>query len=142
MKQREHRGFTLVEVMIVVAVVAILASLALPSFQRQMRQSRHTEAHATLTRTAHLLERCFSRFGAYNNAGCQVGALLGGGGVIPSALPAANAWYQITGAINANTFTLTAAPLGAQTADAACQTLTLNQAGQKGQTPGTLDDYW
>lgn len=42
------KGFTLIEIMIVVAIVAILAAIALPSFQTYMMESRRSEAKAML----------------------------------------------------------------------------------------------
>lgn len=44
MHNRGAAGFTLIEIMIVVAIVAILAVIALPSFADQMRKSRRAEA--------------------------------------------------------------------------------------------------
>ena len=42
---REHAsGFTLIEVMIVVAIVAIIATIALPSYQDSVRKSRRADA--------------------------------------------------------------------------------------------------
>ena len=43
------RGFTLIEVMIVLVVVAILAAIALPSYRDQLRKSARAEAQAFLT---------------------------------------------------------------------------------------------
>src|SRR5882724_9298948 len=51
------RGFTLIELMIVVAVVAILAVVALPAYQDSMRKSRRADAIAALTRLQLLQER-------------------------------------------------------------------------------------
>lgn len=45
---RKHRGFTLLELMIVVVVVAILASFAIPSYLSQVRKSRRSDATSTL----------------------------------------------------------------------------------------------
>ena len=44
MARKSTSGFTLIELMIVVAVVAILAAIALPSFADQMRKARRAEA--------------------------------------------------------------------------------------------------
>ena len=45
-----ERGFTLIEVMIVVAIVAILATIALPSYQESVRKSRRADAVLALQR--------------------------------------------------------------------------------------------
>ena len=42
------RGFTLIELMIVVAVVAILASVAYPSYVSQVRKGRRADAETVL----------------------------------------------------------------------------------------------
>lgn len=56
----KSRGFTLIELMIVVAVVAILAAIALPSYQEQIRKSRRAQARADLAEIVQGLERSFT----------------------------------------------------------------------------------
>ncbi len=51
------RGFTLIELMIVVAVVAILAAIAFPAFTEQMRKSRRAEARSGMSQIQLLQER-------------------------------------------------------------------------------------
>ena len=42
--RRRERGFTVVELMVVVAIVAIIAAIALPSYQQSVRKSRRADA--------------------------------------------------------------------------------------------------
>ena len=127
MRRRTQHGVTLIELLTVMAVVAILAALAMPSYRQYMIRTKRTSAKTALTQTAQLLERCFTRLNAYDNAGCAV--------VLPFTTP--DGIYQITGALTPTTYTLTATPQGRQTADTQCAALTLDQAGQEG-TSGTL----
>lgn len=131
------RGFTLIELMIVVAVVAILAAIAYPSYQDQVRKSRRAQAKADLVEYAGLAER----FHTTNNT--YVGFTLPRT-VSPREAGAA-VHYNLTPAgafTNANTFTLTATPAGGQSADR-CGTLSLNQAGVKTETgSAALSECW
>ena len=49
MKIKLHRGFTLIEVMIVVAIVAILATVALPAYTDYLRRGQIPEAFTYLS---------------------------------------------------------------------------------------------
>lgn len=139
---KRSRGFTLIELMIVVAIVAILASIAYPSYQEQVRKSRRAEAQAVLLEASQFMERFFTVNSRYHET-------TGGDDV---ALPAAlthspkdggTARYNIVlSAVNATTFTLQATPTP-NGSDPGCGVLTLNQAGVK-TASGTLgtDSCW
>lgn len=58
-------GFTLIELMVVVAIVAILGSLAYPSFVEQIRKSRRSDAVAAITGVRHAQERFRANNPAY-----------------------------------------------------------------------------
>ncbi len=62
------RGFSLIELMIVVAIVAILASVAYPAYQDHMRKTRRADAQTGLLELAQFLERFYTTNGRYTNA--------------------------------------------------------------------------
>ncbi|MCP4091353.1 MAG: prepilin-type N-terminal cleavage/methylation domain-containing protein, partial [Gammaproteobacteria bacterium] len=53
----KSRGFTLIELMIVVAIVGILAAIAYPSYQEQVRKSRRADANGALLGLANAMQR-------------------------------------------------------------------------------------
>lgn len=128
----QERGFTLLELLITVAIVAILASIALPAYNSFAERARRTEGKTALLQAAQGLERCFTRFGTYNNASCDTANALGGG------FNSESNYYTITGNVQATTYALLATGLGAQAGDTDCGNFGLNELGQKTFT-GTSD---
>ena len=57
----KQRGFTLMELMIVVAIVGIVASIAIPSYQESVRKSRRAAARAQLLEVAQYMQRFYSQ---------------------------------------------------------------------------------
>jgi len=116
--QRRRAGFSLIELMIVVAVLGILASIAWPSYVEHVRTSRRAEAKSALQAAA----QCMERFNTSNQT------FVGGEARCP--LPP-NDFYNLNYAnIARNTFTVTAQPTGGQSSDP-CGLLGVNQAGAK-----------
>jgi len=133
MTRRAHLGFTLIEVMIVVAIVAILAAVAYPSYQDSVRRAARGDAQSDLMEIAQNAERFFTQQNQY--AATRAG--------VPYALPfnqsprGAGARYNINIAFpTPQTFVLQAVPTPVQAADA-CGTLTINQLGVTGPAVGT-----
>jgi prepilin-type N-terminal cleavage/methylation domain-containing protein len=56
------RGFTLIELMIVVAIIGVLAAVAIPSFRNYQLSSKRTEAYANLSALAKAQKSYFAEF--------------------------------------------------------------------------------
>jgi type IV pilus assembly protein PilE len=125
------KGFTLIELMIVVTVVAILAMLALPSYTRQVQKSRRAQGKADLTELAQQLEREFTVNRSY--AGYALGF------TTSPRDPGALVGYNLTGAITQPAYVLTATAVGPQATDL-CGNLTLSNTGVKQHSAGTDAD--
>lgn len=127
--RRRHSGFTLIELMIVVAIVAILAAIAYPSYTRYVEQARRADGKAALLDAAQRLERCHTQTNAYDDEDCTFAAVSPDG------------FYAIAATVQQPmTFTLTATPQGAQ-ANSPCGTYTLDSDGTRG-SGGDNDRCW
>jgi type IV pilus assembly protein PilE len=132
MKNRQ-RGVTLMELLTVVTVLGILTSVSVPTYRDYVIRAQRTEAKSALMAQAGALERCFTRFNAYNDDDCPAFDEL------PRTLAEGRYRLQFDGTETAGTFTLEAVPLGGQAEDTDCQTLTLDQRGNRGVTDGATD---
>lgn len=131
-----QRGFTLIELMIVVAVVAILASIALPSYNEAMRKSRRAQAKADMVEYAQIAERHFTVQGSYVGFDARPDVRT------VSPREGGTVRYRFNYAVTPTTFTITATPQGGQASDR-CGTLTINQAQQKGRSGSAPpDECW
>ncbi len=152
-------GFTLIELMIVVAIIGILASIAYPSYQNSVMKSRREDAKGALMGFANAMERHLTESNTYCDAadpstGTAV-SLCGesdkdtGAPAIfsdKSPVDGTTAYYNLTiNTVSETTYTLYAAPTGPQANDK-CGSLTLTNTGVRGvsgaDTGVTAADCW
>ena len=123
---KAHGGFTLIEVLIVLAIMGILASIAYPQYGSYVQKSRRADGHLALLQEIQTMERCKSTRYSYANCALTIAE-------------SPEAYYAITLVSDASTFTVTATGQNVQAIDTACSVMTLNHRGERTPDPDTTD---
>lgn len=137
--RNRNSGFTLIEVMVVVAIIGILAAIAYPSYRSYVLRSHRAEAYAML-QGAQLAQE---KYRLSNTTYADTSALTTDavfGGVCPSGnCTSPNGYYTLTSptaSATAGGYALTATAAGTQVADTACSSIVITQtAGVVTHTP-------
>jgi len=118
------RGFTLIEVVVVIAIVAILASIALPNYSEYVMRANRSSAQAFITDIASRQAQFFLDRRTYATTIAALNM------TAPTEVAIR---YDVAIAVNAGpplAYTVTATPTGPQLKDR-CGALTIDQAGNK-----------
>jgi type IV pilus assembly protein PilE len=129
--RRSNRGFTLIEIMIVIAIIGIVITIGYPSLTEYVKKGRRAEVAGLLSEQAQVLERFYSKGNVYTGA---------------TGLSAGNDYYTITPTLTDQTFLLTATRKASSMATDKCGDFTITNTGVRSMvnaTAGlTTKDCW
>jgi len=130
--RRSNRGFTLIEIMIVIAIIGIVITIGYPSLTEYVKKGRRADVVSNLSEQAQILERFYSKNNVYTGV---------------TGLSTGNDFYTITPTITDQTFLLTATrKTGTAMATDKCGDFTLTNTGVRNMnnaTTGlTTKDCW
>ena len=145
-----NKGFTLIELMIVVAIVGILAAIAYPSYQEFVARSKRADAQGALLSLASAMERYFTENNTYcgSDNGGTAGTCVDGDspGIFTDQVPVdgGNAYYNLTISTVTeapNTYTISATRTGSMSSDR-CGDFTLTNTNVQDIENSTDTDCW
>lgn len=137
-RTNQARGFSLIELLIVITVVGLLLAVALPSYTRYVLRSHRSSAVTGVLDLASRQARYYTTNNTYTTSMTALGYPAD-----PMPLTdSSNRYYDLSvQSASATAFTIKAAPYGAQTKDT-CGTYTVTDLGVKSVSFGSLGDCW
>ncbi|MCK1792530.1 type IV pilin protein [Pseudomonas violetae] len=131
--RRSNRGFTLIEIMIVIAIIGIVITIGYPSLTEYVKKGRRAEVAGLLSEQAQILERFYSN----SKTNVYTGATLS----------ASNDYYTLVPTLTDQTYKLTAKrKVGSAMAADKCGDFTITNTGARGMENAaaglTTKDCW
>lgn len=139
---KKYHGFTLIELMIVIAIIGILSAVAYPAYTKSVQKTHRADGVIALTEAMARQERLYSESLSYvNNAGLSKLVTNSDGFSSPEGyytlkvtIPASPA--SCTDGTVYTCFSITATAVGTQASDTDCTTMTIDYLGDKTSTGG------
>lgn len=147
---RASRGFTLIELMMVVAVIAVLVAIALPSYNEQSAKARRSDAKAILMELMSRQERFYTQYLSYTTTvvgtggcsgsacGLNMGSSSSGEGFYTVSVTATPGGCAPGTATTCRGYEMTATPVAA---DDKCKTISITNTGVKKSTGSESTAY-
>lgn len=135
MKQHLNaKGFTLIEIMIVVAIIGILAAIAYPSYQDSVQKSRRTDGKSVVVDTAALQEKWYFQHNKFTDDATDLGVTGSQDGFYTVNI------NQTACSGDGTCFQVVATTTGAQTNDTVCTTFSMDHIGNKTAADNNAND--
>ena len=135
-KQKKSSGFTLIEMMIVVAISGVLSAIAYPNYTRYVLKSKRTDAMVAVMQAAQIQEKYFSQNLRYAKDATQLGVGAESDNalydiVVSGTDSAAGVCTNVDTATSCVTYAVVATAKASQSRDLTCRTFSLTNTGAK-----------